>query len=164
MRNQTTLNVNDKDSAGVQIMPPSVFLSCLIIGICLELLFPWTIMPGNWFTLSIIGIIILALGATFMMWGHGRFHSLGVNVPTNMPVSRLVTDGAHKYSRNPMYTGLISIILGMGIAINSVWGLIAVLPMALYISYYVIPKEEAYLIRTFGEDYEKYCKNVRRWF
>ncbi|WP_169738246.1 methyltransferase family protein [Maridesulfovibrio frigidus] len=144
-------------------MPPSVFLSCLAISIFLELLFPWPIIVGNELTLFIIGIIILAMGITFMMWGHGRFRSLGVNVPTNMPVSRLVTDGAHKYSRNPMYIGLISIILGLGVAVDSVWILISVLPMTLYISYYVIPKEEAYLVRTFGEDYKKYRNNVRKW-
>jgi len=98
-----------------------------------------------------------------MMWGHGRFQSLGVNVPSNMPASQLVTDGAHKYSRNPMYVGFISILLGLGIAAGSVWMIASALPMALYLSLYVIPREEAYLVRAFGDKYSTYRKSVRRW-
>lgn len=164
MKKQTIPNIPETDSAGVTIMPPSVFLSCLAIGICLELFFSWPLKLGNWLVMSISGTLITAAGIFIMMWGHGRFQSLGVNVPTNMPVSRLVTEGAHKYSRNPMYVGLISILLGFGLAAGSVWMLASALPMALYISLYVVPREEAYLLRTFGVEYELYRNSVRRWF
>ena len=94
---------------------------------------------------------------------HGRFQVLEVNVPTNMPASRLVTEGAHGYSRNPMYVGFVAILVGFGVALNSVWMGLSFLPMLLYLSFYVIPREEAYLTRAFGEEYALYQKTVRRW-
>jgi len=163
MKKQTIPNVPETDSAGVKVMAPSIFLCCLLSGICLEFMFMWPPMPNYWLILLIIGIIITSAGASFMMWGHGRFQSLGVNVPSNMPASQLVTDGAHKYSRNPMYVGFISILLGLGIAAGSVWMIASALPMALYLSLYVIPREEAYLVRAFGDKYSTYRKSVRRW-
>lgn len=144
-------------------MPPSIFYLCLGGGICLEFIFTWPFMFGNWLILLILGTLIMVCGIFFMMWGHGRFQALGVNVPTNMPVSRLVTDGAHKYSRNPMYVGFIAILSGLGVAVGSVWMLFSAVPMALYLALYVVPKEEAYLIRKFGKKYENYQKSVRRW-
>jgi len=163
MKEQTAPNIPETDSAGVKVMPPSVFLSCLLSGICLEIIFSWPLVLGNWLIMSIVGTAITSAGLYFMMWGHGRFQALGVNVPTNMPVSRLVTDGAHKYSRNPMYVGFISILIGFGLAAGSIWIFVAALPMALYLAFYVVPREEAYLTRTFGEKYETYRKSVRRW-
>ncbi|SDK75233.1 Protein-S-isoprenylcysteine O-methyltransferase Ste14 [Maridesulfovibrio ferrireducens] len=163
MKKQAIPNVPETDSAGVKIMPPSIFFCCLISGITLNIFFTWQIMPENWLALLITGIIIIAAGISFMMWGHARFKSLGVNVPTDMPASQLVTDGAHQYSRNPMYVGFIAILLGLGIAVDSVWMLVSALPMTLYLSFYVIPKEEAYLLRTFGAEFKTYCKYVRKW-
>ncbi len=154
---------SDFDSAGVGVMPPSIFFICLIVGGVLEFSVEISPVPGNWLVLMILGLGIMTLGLMFMMWGHGRFQALGVNVPTNMHVSQLVTTGAHSYSRNPMYIGFLSILLGLGIATASWWMVLSALPMALYLRLYVIPHEEAYLTRRFGVEYETYCKSVRRW-
>lgn len=163
MKKQTMPSVPEFDSAGVKVMPPSVFFLCLIGGGLLEYCMDSPSLPGDWWVLMIVGLLIAVLGIMFMMWGHSRFQTLGVNVPTNMYVSQLVTTGAHSYSRNPMYVGFISILLGLGIAVSGIWVVLSALPMALYLGLYVIPHEEAYLVRRFGAEYESYRKSVRKW-
>lgn len=152
-----------QDSPGVRIMPPSIFLGCLVLGGLLELILPgeFPFFPG-WLRIS-LGLFAGAVGFTFMMIAHQRFQSAETNVSTNMPADALVVHGAYRYSRNPMYVGGVAIILGLGTALGSLWLTAAAVPLFLYLAFYVIPREEAYMERTFGEQYKNYCLKVRRW-
>jgi protein-S-isoprenylcysteine O-methyltransferase Ste14 len=62
-----------------------------------------------------------------------------------------------------MYLGGSAWFLGIGLLVGSLWMLAAYIPLGLYLSLYVIPREEAYMERTFGDTYGAYCRNVRRW-
>jgi len=151
------------DSPQVNFMPPRMFLICLAGGVALTLLLPWHIPV---FTLAwrlILGLALAGAGFWFMMWGHGLFQKQGVEVPTNRPASELVRQGAYQFSRNPMYVGFVALLLGIGLALGSGWMMLSAAPMAVYLATYVVPREEAYLARTFGPVYGDYCQEVRRW-
>ncbi len=151
------------DSPGVRIMPPLVFLLNLLAGVILHWAAPWPV-PGLPLTLGLAaGLLLAGAGVAFMMWGHTLFTRLGVNVKTIRPASRLVAAGAYAWSRNPMYVGFLAILAGLGLAAGSVWMALTVVPMGLYLNWYVIPREEAYLARRFGSDYAAYKQSVRRW-
>jgi protein-S-isoprenylcysteine O-methyltransferase Ste14 len=156
-------NMSDHDSPNVRFIPPLMFALCLIVGASLEALSPSTLPWLPTVLRYILGGVLVLGGFAFMMWGHSRFRALGVTVKTIRPASRLVTVGAYRFSRNPMYTGMVSLIAGIGFAAENVWMLLASVLMALYLALYVIPREEAYLLRRFGEDYKTYCTTVRRW-
>lgn len=155
-------DAQSEDSPNVVIMPPSIFLACLLAGIALEAMLPPACGELSW-RLILSGGALFVAGFAFMMWGHGRFKTLGVNVKTVLPASRLVTDGAYHISRNPMYVGFLAMLAGMGLAVASVWLCAMCLPFFFYFSLYVIPREEAYLARHFGEEYAAYRAKVRRW-
>ncbi len=151
------------DSPGVYVKPPRIFTLCLIAGLVLEYVFPSAIPAIPKTARLAIGAVLAAAGFAFMMWGHTLFTRLGVNVKTILPASRLVTAGAYRRSRNPMYVGFLAILAGAGLALGSLWLVLTVVPMALYLGLYVVPREEAYLARRFGADYETYRRTVRRW-
>ncbi|MCP4575319.1 MAG: isoprenylcysteine carboxylmethyltransferase family protein [Deltaproteobacteria bacterium] len=154
---------NRPDSPDVNLMPPTVFFSCLVLGGVLEFFFPINV---SWLTFPIkltFGFVIGASGFTFMMFAHEKFKRVGTPVPTNQPASTLVVRGAYRFSRNPMYVGGISFFFGIGISAGSLWILAAALLLSGYISLFVVPSEEAYVERTFGQTYRDYCQNVRRW-
>lgn len=151
------------DSPGVRLMPPLVFYPCVLLGPALGFLLPEPAIPLPSAACAILEIALFAGGFIFMMWGHNRFTSLGVNVKTVLPASRLVTGGAYRHSRNPMYVGMIALLAGAGAAPGGLWGLSGALVMALYLALVVVPREERYLLRTFGEEYEAYRRAVRRW-
>lgn len=150
------------DSPGVALMPPRVFMLCLAAGCLLEFAYPWRLsLPFSAHLL--LGPVLVAGGFWFMMWGHGRFKILGVNVKTNLPASLLVQEGAYRYSSNPMYVGFLALLAGIGLIAGSAWIVLAALPLAAYLEYYVTPREEAYLHRAFGREYDAYRRTVRRW-
>lgn len=79
------------------------------------------------------------------------------------PVSTLVTTGAYRISRNPMYTGLAIAYLGGALLAGSWWPLVT-FPLALLaVRGLVIGPEERHLAATFGRTYIDYRTRVRRW-
>lgn len=151
------------DSPGVHLMPPAVFFSCLVIGAVLAFVFPQDLPLLAKPLRIVLGILIGAAGMIFMTVADARFKRSGTHVETNQPATVLVVQGAYQYSRNPMYTGGSAFFLGIGLAVGSLWMMAAYLPLGLYLALYVIPREEAYMERVFGEAYREYCGCVRRW-
>jgi protein-S-isoprenylcysteine O-methyltransferase Ste14 len=153
----------EQDSPDVNLMPPRVFVICLLSGGFMEMIFP-THLP--WLRQSlwmVLGFVVGTAGFAFMMLAHEKFKKAGTNVPTNLPATTFIAQGAYRYSRNPMYVGGSAWFLGMGLLVGSVWMIITYLPLGLYLSFFVIPREEAYMERTFGHAYKNYCQRVGRW-
>lgn len=151
------------DSPNVNLFPPIIFVICLAAGIVVQF---WLrsgplIVPRA--AALYAGIAVAVAGLLFQGLGLMGFKRRGVDVRTNRPASSLVTGDAHRFSRNPMYVGFVVILAGIGIAADSLPMLLAAIPMFLYLDWLVIPREERYLSRAFGEDYEAYCRTVRRW-
>jgi len=151
------------DSPRVNIMPPAVFYACLITGGVLEVVFPLDFPLLSKLVRIILGIAIGGAGFAFMGIAHETFKRSGTNVPTNQPATVFVARGAYRLSRNPMYVGGSAFFLGIGLAIGSLWMLAAYLPMGLYLALYVVPREEDYMERVFGDKYREYRHSVRRW-
>lgn len=159
----TTTESVRADSPGVNLMPPMVFWACLIAGVVLALWLRLTIRLLPQPLALCVGSAVAIAGLLFMLWGNSNFASASVNVKPNLPASRLITGGAYRFSRNPMYVGFVSILAGVGIAALSIPILFSALPMFLYLECYVIRREEKYLTRVFGDDYGAYSRRVRRW-
>jgi len=153
----------EHDSPGVSIMPPTVFYACLILGGVLEFLFPHDFPVLSWPVRIVLGMGFGGAGFAFMGIAHEKFKRIGTNIPTNLPATTFMVQGAYRFSRNPMYLGGSAFFLGIGLMVGSLWVLAAYLPLGLYLSLYVIPREEDYMERVFGEEYSAYCRSVRRW-
>ena len=75
----------------------------------------------------------------------------------------LVISGLYRYSRNPMYVGLLFLLIAWGIwlgSVSAVW----VIPVFMWVlTQMQIKPEERALAQKFGADYQRYLKQVRRW-
>ena len=161
--NNTTVSESLNDSPGVLIAPPVIFYLCLGLGGVLELIHPSPVGFEGPLLRVFAGLIVSGAGFAFMMWAHEQFRKSGANVRTNLPAPVFVTKGAYGVSRNPMYVGGAFFFAGLGLALGSFWMLASFLPLALYVRLYVIPKEEAYMERTYPDEYRSYRRKVRRW-
>ncbi|MBV9701325.1 MAG: isoprenylcysteine carboxylmethyltransferase family protein [Methylobacteriaceae bacterium] len=153
---------NRDDGPGVRIPPPLLYLAVLAIGILLDVAYPVHVLPTAiaW----TIGALILAAGVALgPLWGIRTMLSANTTVRPDRPATTLVTDGPFRYSRNPLYLSLTLMYAGIGIIANSLWALILLPAVVLFMSLFVILREEAHLQRAFGEEYERYRANVRRW-
>ena len=75
---------------------------------------------------------------------------------------KLVHGGLFAHCRNPLYVGNYLILVGVAIAANSLLFLAIALPFFLFAYWAIIAAEEAFLRGKFGEEFDKYCRQVNR--
>ena len=81
--------------------------------------------------------------------------------PSN--ATKLIVHGIYKFSRNPMYLGLLLVLSGISIIQNPIGGSLFVPSFILYINHFQIIPEESAMLDLFKDDFLKYKENVRRW-
>jgi protein-S-isoprenylcysteine O-methyltransferase Ste14 len=110
------------------------------------------------------GLLVLALGVAIYLWCARDFavKGLGTPAPADAP-RRLVVNGLYRYVRNPMYLGVLLIILGQAIVYGSRTVFAYMLGVWAFFSLFILFYEEPELRRLFGPQYEGYCRQVRRW-
>ncbi len=98
-----------------------------------------------------------------MWWFASTLRRAETTIRIDRPVSRLVTGGPFRHSRNPGYLSFAMIYAGVATLGRSLWAIL-LLPAALTtVQRTIIDKEERYLERRFGEEYLRYKARVRRW-
>lgn len=75
----------------------------------------------------------------------------------------LVVGGVYRLTRNPMYLGVVVVLLAWAVFLTSPIAFLGPLLFAGYITRFQIIPEERELARRFGSDYTTYCQRVRRW-
>lgn len=144
------------------IAPPALIVLVLaIIAILLDLFIPTTFKLGGFG--DTLGGLVTVAGLAIILFSTWHFRRQGTNIPTSMPATTLFENGLYRYSRNPIYVGFVLVFIGLGLAIDNLWLVIAVIPFVVIIRFGVIAPEEAYLERKYGDRYREYARHVRRW-
>jgi protein-S-isoprenylcysteine O-methyltransferase Ste14 len=111
-----------------------------------------------------IGALLIASGAALYLWCAWAFVTAGQGTPAPVdPPQRLVAAGLYRMVRNPMYVGVVLILLGESIVFASLTLLGYALLAWLCCHLFVVLYEEPVLRRKFGRSYKEYCKSVPRW-
>lgn len=142
-----------------RLLPPLLFLICLIAMGLLHLFYPIRHTGTHYFA----GPFFLLFGALLTLLSGRYFHKIGTNIRTFDAPGKLVTGGFFRYTRNPMYLGFTCMLFGVAALSGALSTLVPVLVFFLAANYWYIPFEERKMIETFGEDYLAYRKKVRRW-
>lgn len=111
----------------------------------------------------LLGGALVVAGFSFMMWARIFFTSRNTTLFVDTLSSQLVCDGPFRFSRNPMYAGVLVSLLGVALWIGTAPMYMAVLSTFLAFNFFHIPREEDMLRQSFGERYLAYSKDVRRW-
>ena len=111
------------------------------------------------------GVILMAAGFALAFTG---LRTLIGNRTTPSPINidrakTLVTTGLYRFSRNPMYLGMVIVLIGLAALFGNLWLLVGPLAFALYINRFQIKPEEQMMAAKFGSDYAGYKSRVRRW-
>jgi protein-S-isoprenylcysteine O-methyltransferase Ste14 len=80
-----------------------------------------------------------------------------------MPSTSIVDTGPYRFTRNPIYLGMMLGLVGLAIAFDNLWLLVTIVPFFLVIRYGVVAREEPISSAKFGEVYRCYRARVRRW-
>ena len=147
----------------LRIPVPWVFVLTYIIGAGLEHALPLLAGNGSLPGVNLAGALLFGIGATIAGWALLTFRLVRTTTVPGKASSRLVSWGPYRFSRNPMYVGLIVAYLGEAGILRQVWPVILLLLTVAYVNWIVIPVEESKLREVFSEEYDRYRKRVRRW-
>ena len=78
-------------------------------------------------------------------------------------VDKLVTSGIFKYSRNPMYLGMLMIIISTSIFYLNIYSILTPFLFVFWINKFQIKREEVFLTKKFGKEYLSYKNKTRKW-
>ena len=115
-------------------------------------------------SLTWLGVFLILVGASIYFRCAWEFAVRGLGTPAPIaPTKFLVTTALHRYVRNPMYIGVLGVLVGEAALFRAVALLeyAAICFAAAYL--FVILYEEPTLHRQFGESYEEYRRSVPRW-
>jgi protein-S-isoprenylcysteine O-methyltransferase Ste14 len=110
------------------------------------------------------GALLIVLAVVLNIWADRVFKAAHTPVrPDEIPI-RLVTRGPFAWSRNPMYVGLVLLLLGAALVVGTVpfWFLPGILWLVLATVF--VRHEELVLREQFGAEFDTYCRTVNRWF
>jgi protein-S-isoprenylcysteine O-methyltransferase Ste14 len=110
------------------------------------------------------GWTVVVLGFLISLSGRLAFARVGTEVvPVSKKNSVLVTTGPFRFTRNPMYLGILVITIGLALVVGT--AAVYAVPVAffLFVNFISIPYEEEKMERQFGDEYLEYKKRVRRW-
>jgi protein-S-isoprenylcysteine O-methyltransferase Ste14 len=153
------------------ILARAITYAALFVGLVLlylpARLLSWSgiVRPAAIEVQQVAGMVIGAAGVAVALWCIFTFASIGKGTPAPFdPPRRLVIQGPYRFVRNPMY-------IGAGLALASAALFYMSWPLLVYAGIFflaahlfVVWYEEPTLRRTFGQEYESYCRQVRRWW
>ena len=152
----------DLDTSNAAVRPPFAWLLALAAGIAADRLYPLPFVPAS-VPRAWAGVAIFAIAFALGIWAIVTIRKAGTQVETWKPTTAIVANGPYRFTRNPIYLGMMLALVGLAVILDSSWLLAMLVPFYLVIRYGVVAREEAYLERKFGDVYLGYKSRVRRW-
>ena len=111
----------------------------------------------------LIGLSLIGFGFLLAFNSISRFIKAKTGVVPFSKSTSLITEGFYKYTRNPMYVGMNSFLLGLLIILNNPINFIFLFIFFFIVRNLFVIKEEVQMLETFEEEYIAYKNKVRRW-
>ena len=143
------------------IKPPQLVGLLLAVSVGLHFALPTTYRLD--FACRACGIGALIFGFMLMRWALWLFRQSGTPAHPTHRAAALVLSGPFRFSRHPMYLGIVMMLLGIALWFGSWPMFIAPVGFFMFMSLVRIPSEEQALRNLFGEAYASYLRRVRRW-
>lgn len=152
---------NDTCPRMLNYRPPRIALTLSATAAALQFLAPtwWVQLQA----LPVGGAVLAALGFLIMLRGWWLFRVHNTAICPTAHTTTLITDDIYRLTRNPMYLGIVLMILGAALGSGSVFFYLAALTFFLIIDFVFCPYEEDKLESSFGVEFARYRRSVRRW-
>ena len=144
-------------------IPPPVFtLAYVLIAAALSYSAGWPRVPG--LPLVPLAVLLVAAGLALSVTAIALFRREDTEInPVSTTNRKLVISGLYRFTRNPMYLGLVTITLGIAFWIGASPMFLAPIATFTTANWVNVPFEEAKMRRQFGAEFDAYVSRVRRW-
>ena len=138
--------------------PPIILLASFVSQIILLFSFPISVDLS-----SLLGLILILSGISLVFVSFRFMRKMKTTfIPDGTP-EVLISTGPFKFSRNPIYLGMLTILVGVAFLMSSLSAIIIAFVFGIIINFTWIAHEEKKLHELFSEDWENYSSKVRRW-
>jgi protein-S-isoprenylcysteine O-methyltransferase Ste14 len=145
----------------LEYRPPRIAMTLLIVAGLLHVLTP--LQSVRVYSSIIVAGVLGSLGFAVMMWAWWQFQQHQVAICPTEKTDHLITGGIYRFTRNPMYLGMIMMLLGVAVFFGTLPFYVVTIGYFAIIDRSFCPYEEDKLSASFGPDYETYAARVRRW-
>lgn len=153
------------DAPEILFYPPYLSLLAPALAIVLEWLAPPGFLPGRFSaSAAVAGTVLLILAGWLALAANRCFERARTNADPRRPALAVVRGGPYRFTRNPMYLGMILLQFGLALAFSLDWAIPLGLLLWAALHWGVVLREEAYLTEKFGDDYRALLTSTRRWF
>jgi protein-S-isoprenylcysteine O-methyltransferase Ste14 len=142
-------------------LPPTYFALALVLMAGMHVALPGArLVTGPW---RLAGLVPIVAGAALNLVADRAFKDRATTVKPFETSSALITDGAFRWTRNPMYLGMVLALAGLAVLAGTLspWVVVAAFGLAMEVAF-VRPEERA-LEATFGDAFRAYRARTRRW-
>ncbi len=140
--------------------PPMIFGGLVLTGLLLQTVLPIDLAG----TFIWPGYFVLAAGIMLDIWAMTTMKKARTNILPHRAADNLVTSGPFALMRNPIYVGNSIATLGLGLAMQNGWLLIAT-PLAVIATHQLaVVREQIHLEEKFGQAWSDYAKQVKAWW
>lgn len=160
-----TMQVTGADSLELKIPPLAVVLIAAGLMLLMRWLTPTLVVSLDLDVRMWAALPVLAAGIAIAVAGVIQFRRshTTVNPMTPERTSALVSSGIYRYTRNPMYVGMLLALLAFSVVLASPASLLILPAFVVYMNRFQIVSEERELARHFGAEFQAYRERVRRW-
>lgn len=109
------------------------------------------------------GFVPMLLGASLVLVAAGLFKRRKTTLNPFGEPAVVVREGVYRFSRNPMYLGMLLVLIGFGVWLGNILALLLAPGFVWVVTRRHILREEQLLESRFGEEYRAYRRQVRRW-
>jgi len=157
------LRIEPMNSLELKVPPPAIAVLVAAAMWALSRVTPSVQIPSGIRVFLALAIAMVAIG--FSVAGVISFRRAKTTLDPTKPqsASSLVSSGIYAVTRNPMYVGLLLVLIALAIFLSSPWTLVGPAAYFLYIGRFQIAPEERALTALFGTEYTEYLSKVRRW-
>lgn len=154
----------ERDAPDILVFPPLVSVVAPALAVGLEWAVPLGRLPGIGTPVILVpGLAVLGLAGWLAVTGEHEFRAAKTNVDPRKPALVLVREGPFRFTRNPMYLGMVLLQIGLGLTFSLDWALVLAPLVWAILHFGVVLREEAYLSARFGAAYDAYVTQSRRW-
>ena len=142
-------------------IPPIILLVTILCEVGLHYWLPITrVINASW---NWVGITIIVVGVLIVVGPVTAFARAETTIKPFEDSSSLVVSGIYRYTRNPMYVGMVVVLLGVAVLLGSLSPFIMPIIFVPVLNARIIKHEEQMLEERFGEEYRELKRSVRRW-
>jgi protein-S-isoprenylcysteine O-methyltransferase Ste14 len=152
-----------QSGARVRLPPPLLFAGLVAVGVALRYVVAPPPLPFARTMQLVVGAALAVVAVLLGGSAFGLFKKAGQDPRPWTPKTVLVAEGAYRFTRNPMYVGMMTLQAAIGLLLGNLWVVLLAAVYLVVVHYTAVLPEEAYLDAKFGEPYRQYKQKVRRY-